>query len=371
MLGFGKKKGLQRQTHDDTTPTVKRDTPPGTPRTTGSVTPGDIEAPLATNAVQLVAAGAGLTALNTGSTVWLHCPAIGLQDADLGALDVRIEVSVSSKEPLTHNAVVEFHGIFDDWDPLTIQRVLNEWNDKFAAPRVFSYQDSADHTRIRGQIVMTWWQGHTVAQLDHFLRSVVRAAANLSQRLEEQWPDVPRLTPDTTPGPDGVVFPGEDRGFSASEAMAEQFITDGNPFGFLAGDTSAVTTQRIAEDLASRSGQLSPVDADGILRIRWGDADINIGVNGDVLTVSSSVQVALADPEDPGFLIPLTWKWSTNQAGAVAVVHRNSDGSTSVIYALHQFVGAGMTDRQLAVTVSQTCELVADCMMALTDEITS
>ncbi|OLT54283.1 hypothetical protein BJF89_17055 [Corynebacterium sp. CNJ-954] len=371
MFSFGKKNRVQRQKHDDTTSTPQRDTPDDTSRTSTSVTPGDIEAPLAANAVQLVAAGAGLTTVNTGSTVWLHCPAIGLQDLDLGALDMRIEVSGSANEPLTHNVVMEFDGVLDDWDPLSVQRVLNEWNDQFTAPRVFSYQDSADHTRIRGQIVMTWWQGHTVAQLDHFLRSVIGAATNLSQCLEEKWQNVPRLTPDTTPEPNGVGLSGEDRGVSATEAMAEQFITDGNPFGFLAGDTSAVTTQRIAKDFASRSGQLSPVDDDGVLRITWGDPDINISVNGDVLTVSSSAEVMLADPEDPGFLLPLTWRWSTNRAGAVAVVHRNTDGSTSVIYALHQFVGAGMTDRQLTVTMSQTCELVADCMMGLADDITN
>lgn len=371
MFGFGKRKSSQVETPDGTPSTVQPGNADSTQRfPSGDVAPGDIVAPLAANAVQLVAAGAGLTTVNTGTTIWLHCPAIGLQELDLGALDVRIEVSGSANEPLTHNAVMEWDGVLDDWDPLSVQRVLNSWNDQFVAPRVFSYQDGADRTRIRGQVVMTWWQGHTVAQLDHFLRKVAGAAESLSQRLENQWPEVPRLTPETVPAPNGVGLSGEDRGVGATEEMASQFITEGNPCGFLAGDTPAVTAQRIAEDFASRSGQLSPVDEDGVLRIKWGEPDVNIGVYGDVLTVSSSASVVLDDPEQAAFLLPLTWRWSTNRAGAVAVVHRNADGSTSVIYALHQFVGAGMTDQQLTVTMRQTCELVADCMMGLAEDIT-
>ncbi|MCJ7857458.1 hypothetical protein [Corynebacterium kalidii] len=309
--------------------------------------------------------------MSDGATcLWLQSAAIGLDELDLDGLDLRIEVSGSSESPLTHDAVMDWHGVLDGLDPIDIQRLVNAWNDRFVAPRVFSYEDSQGHTRLRGEMIMTWWEGHTVAQLDEYLRAVVFGAMNLNQWLDEQWPQAERHAPDIVAQPGGVGLGGEDRGVAATEEMAAQFITPGNASGFASGDTTPVTPHRIAEDLASRSGQLSPVDDDGVLRIRWGQPAVNIAVNGDVLSVSSSAEVMLADPENADPLLPVTWRWSTNRAGAVAVVHRNSDGSTSVIYALHQFVGAGMTDRQLQATVSQTCELVADCMMALADEIT-
>lgn len=359
MFGFGKKKSPAPQ-----------QSPVGAGSPASDIAAGPVEAPLAANAVQLVSAGAGLTTVNTGTTVWLQSAAIGLEELDLAGLDVRIEVSGSEAAPLVHDAVMDWNGVLDDLDPIDIQRLVNAWNDQYVAPRMFSYQDGQNHTRVRGEMVMTWWEGHTVAQLDEYLRAVVFGAMNLSQWLEQQWPQVERGTPETVPEPGGAALGGEDRGVAASEELAAQFVVPGNPFGFVAAATAAVTPQRIAEDFASRSGQLSPVDDDGVLRIRWGQPELNIAVHGDVLSVTASAEVMLADPEDPGFLLPVTWKWSTNRAGAVAVVHRNADGSTSVIYALHQFVGAGMSDRQLTVTMSQTCELVADCMMGLADEIT-
>lgn len=370
MFGFSKKSRAQSQAQSTPTPLTESRTPGSSGSATRCIGPGPVEAPLAANAVQLVAAGAGLTTVNTGTTVWLQSAAIGLEELDLPGLDLRIEISGSQEAPLVHDAVMDWHGVLDELDPLDIQRLVNAWNDQYVAPRVFSYQDEQERTRVRGEMVMTWWEGHTVAQLDEYVRAVVFGAMNLSRWLEQQWPHAERQTRAAVAEPGGVALGGEDRGVAATEEMAGQFITQGNPFGFVAEDTAVVTPQRVAEDFASRSGQLSPVDDDGVLRIRWGQPALNIAVNGDVLSVSSSAEVMLADPENSDPLLPVTGRWSTNRAGAVAVVHRNADGSTSVIYALHQFVGAGMTDRQLTATMSQTCELVADCMMGLAEEIT-
>lgn len=366
MFGFGKKKS-QSSTIQEAAPR-----PAQSPaESVGDVTSGPADAAGSTKAVQLVASGAGLTAVSDGATrLWLQSAALGLDELDLDGIDLRIDVSGSSDSPLTHDAVMDWHGTLDDLESIDIQRVINTWNDNFVAPRVFSYEDSQGHTRVRGEMIITWWEGHTVAQLDEYLRAVVFGAMNLNQWLNEQWPQTVRQLPDTEAQAGGVALTGDPQEIAATEEMAAQFITPGNAFGFVAGDAAPVTPQRVAEDFASRSGQLSPVDDDGVLRIRWGQPALNIAVNGDVLSVSSSAEVMLADPENADPLLPVTWRWSTNRAGAVAVVHRNTDGSTSVIYALHQFVGAGMTDRQLAVTISQTCELVADAMMGLADEIT-
>lgn len=366
MFGFGKKKSQPKEGRPLSSGPSEQ-----SPSAIGDVTPGAADAAAGTKAVQLVASGAGLTAVSDGDTrLWLQSAAIGLDELDLDGLDLRIDVAGSSDSPLTHDAVMDWHGTLDDLDPLDIQRVINTWNDQFVAPRVFSYEDRQGHTRVRGEMIITWWEGHTVAQLDEYLRAVVFGAMNLNQWLNEQWPQAVRQLPDTEAQAGGVALTGQPQEIAATEEMAAQFITPGNAFGFVAGDTAPVTPQRIAESFASRSGQLSPVDDDGVLRIRWGQPALNIAVNADVLSVSSSAEVMLADPENADPLLPVTWRWSTNRAGAVAVVHRNPDGSTSVVYALHQFVGAGMTDQQLAVTMSQTCELVADAMMGLADEIT-
>ncbi|MGP9721560.1 hypothetical protein [Corynebacterium sp. AOP40-4SA-5] len=366
MFGFGKKKS-QSSTSQEPAPRPAQ----STAEPVGDVTPGAVDAAAATKAVQLVASGAGLTAVSDGTTrLWLQSAALGLDELDLGGIDLRIDVSGSSESPLAHDAVMDWHGTLDDLDPIDIQRVVNTWNDSFVAPRVFSYEDSQGHTRVRGEMITNWWEGHTVAQLDEYLRAVVFGAMNLNQWLDEQWPDAVRQLPDTEASPGGVALTGQPQDIAATEKMAAQFIIPGNAFGFVFGDTAPVTPQRITEDFASRSGQLSRVDEDGVLRIRWGQPAVDIAVNGDVLSVSSSAEVMLADPENADPLLPVASRWSTNRAGAVVVVHRNADGSTSVIYALHQFVGAGMTDRQLSATMSQTCELVADCMMGLADEIT-
>lgn len=234
MFGFGKKKS-----------TAPQQSPVGAGSTASDVAPGPVEAPLAANAVQLVSAGAGLTTVNTGTTVWLQSAAIGLEELDLAGLDVRIEVSGSEAAPLVHDAVMDWNGVLDDLDPIDIQRLVNAWNDQYVAPRVFSYQDGQNHTRVRGEMVMTWWEGHTVAQLDEYLRAVVFGAMNLSQWLEQQWPQAERRTPETVPEPGGAALGGEDRGVAASEELAAQFVVPGNPFGFVAAATAAVTPQRI------------------------------------------------------------------------------------------------------------------------------
>lgn len=163
---------------------------------------------------------------------------------------------------------------------------------------------------------MTWWRGHTVAQVDDFLRVVVSAALNLSEWLEEQWPSVDRLTPETVPPENGVALTGDDRGLEETERLAAQFLTPGNPFGLLKAETAPVTADRIADLFAARSGQRSQVSDDGVLRIRWGEPAVDIAVHDAVLTISSGAEVMVADPEQiPDSLLEVTWKWSTNRAG--------------------------------------------------------
>ncbi len=241
---------------------------------------------MAANALQLVAAGAGLTALCTGTTVWLHSGALGLGELDLVDIDLRVEVGASSQEPLVHDAVMDWYGVLDGMDPLDVQRLVNGWNDRFVGPRVYSWRDGQGHLRIRGEIVMTWWRGHTVAQVDDFLRVVVSAALNLSEWLEEQWPSVDRLTPETVPPENGVALTGDDRGLEETERLAAQFVTPGNPFGLLKAETAPVTADRIADLFAARSGQRSQVSDDGVLRIRWGEPAVDIAVHDAVLTIS-------------------------------------------------------------------------------------
>ncbi|AWT27094.1 hypothetical protein Csp1_23440 [Corynebacterium provencense] len=375
MFGFGRRKSTDaRGSVPGPDASAVPDAPVAQPAPTESaeqVVPGPVEAPLAANALQLVAAGAGLTALCTGTTVWLHSGALGLGELDLVDIDLRVEVGGSSQEPLVHDAVMDWYGVLDGMDPLDVQRLVNGWNDRFVGPRVYSWRDGQGHLRIRGEIVMTWWRGHTVAQVDDFLRVVVSAALNLSEWLEEQWPSVDRLTPETVPPENGVALTGDDRGLEETERLAAQFVTPGNPFGLLKAETAPVTADRIADLFAARSGQRSQVSDDGVLRIRWGEPAVDIAVHDAVLTISSGAEVMVADPEQiPDSLLEVTWKWSTNRAGAVAVVHREQNGPTFLVYALHQFVGMGMSDGQLAMTASRTCELVADCMLELAGEIT-
>lgn len=341
----------------------------------------------AANLVGIVAAAAGVNLIVVDeSTLQLW-----MSDTEDMTVTLSIEADSDPDAVGVYCVRADWHSNLDDVKSIELHTILNAWNDSRIAPRVFEHQDINGHTHVRGELILTSYQGLSIAQLDEWVRLSLAAVHSLHTYLHQNWPHTATVPTEFDVPDSPVVIEAYDATVADTEDKLAQFVTRDNPFGLLGGAATPVSLDRIADMFAASFGQRPPVQfidehGNGTVPIGWDDVAIDVSLHGPVLTVSASADFGVHSPEALEYLLTVCNRWSTNRAGMVSVLRgfdtpddavapgtgaTNDRRDAVVMTALHLLVDTGMSDDQLESAVKYTCTIMADSFAAMVSEITS
>ena len=382
MFGFGKKKKQPQPTDQRLQDTQPRhaaaqgyEEPSPEASQSGSDNesgvPAGVPAHVVANATQMVAAATGLDTYHVGETLWLQAPAMGLNEFQFKNLDLRIDISVSDQGVPVHHVVMDWYGVQNDFGLAEFRYLCNSWNNEYAAPRLYCYEDEQGWVRLRGDIVMPWHDGYTLAQLSSFLHNAVEMAMLLSEWLEETWPDVQVAFPDPSEYPSfGMHMTGTQQSVEAAEKQLASLLVPG--FGFQVEDTPPVTMQRIADAATSVVEHPVEMTSDGLLEINYGPFKAFIELIPAILSVRTYIDIQTSDVDSAAeSLKEVIGRQPQDPDGSVATVYKDSAGNLEIICARHVFTNGGMTDHDVALTVAKQCDVVLQCFGRIIKELES
>lgn len=246
----------------------------------------------------------------------------------------------------------------------TLDGVLNRWNTGHTVPRTRAELDAAGQVRIRADSVLGCGAGVTVQQLDEWMRRALAGFSALGEFLGARWPDA-----EDAEDVGDVTGPAAEPAVEPAAGDVTALVTAGNPYGLLGGRTPAVLLPRIGTGIAGRTevkeAGASGRRGNGYLRFAAGP---DVALHDGTLSVTDSVALAAPgglDADTVDWLHALCGRANALPGGVVAVV----DGET-LTCAVHRPVGSGLSDAQLADTVTRDRVAVGETLRLLMGEIT-
>ena len=284
------------------------------------------------------------------------------------------------RSPLSLVLSADWDGVLDG-DAEEHRRVLNDWNARHTVPRAVAVLDVDGDARVHLDSVMDCSAGVSPAQVDEWVRRALSGLSQVTEFLDEQFPDAARVELEDAaeePSEDADAEGGEDPDAGADADTGGSDAPDtADSTALVAGEP--VTLDRIAavvpgETVSIKENGASGRRGNGYVRT-VGAAAPDIALHDGTLTVTTGAAFGDAGEvpaEALDWLRAVCGQVNTDPDGVVSVVTGDSGDSGDVIMtsALHRPVGAGMHDAQLAAVLATARAQVGTRFDGLVAEVT-
>lgn len=279
------------------------------------------------------------------------------------------------RSPLSLVLSADWDGVLDG-DAEEHRRVLNDWNARHTVPRAVAVLDVDGDARVHLDSAMDCSAGVGPAQVDEWVRRALAGLSQVTEFLDEQFPDAARVELEDAaeePSEDADAEGGEDPDAGADAGGSDAPDT-ADSTALVAGEP--VTLDRIAavvpgETVSIKENGASGRRGNGYVRT-VGAAAPDIALHDGTLTVTTGAAFGDAGEvpaEALDWLRAVCGQVNTDPDGVVSVVTGDS-GDVIMTSALHRPVGAGMNDAQLAAVLATARAQVGVRFDGLVAEVT-